>query len=81
MSYGSVNKYVHYIGYLLETWQGGTLFYHEEQLDAIKAAFFKFQRMKDTKAALRPSLLYSSGQVCSVVATSLLVQIDTIDSS
>jgi hypothetical protein len=55
--------------------------YAENQLDAIKEALLNFQQTNDTKAALGVALTYSSGQVCSVMSASLLIQTDTNNSS
>ncbi|KAF8479493.1 FAD-binding domain-containing protein [Russula ochroleuca] len=47
---------------------GGIRFYSENQLGAIREAFFKFQQKNDTKAEAAVSLSYSSGQVlCAVL--------------
>ena len=51
---------------LPETWQGGIVFYAENQLDAIKDALVDFQQKNDTRAAVLMSLTYSLDQVCSV---------------
>ena len=51
--------------------------YAEDQLEAIKEALVKFQQENDTKAAIDVVLSYSSGQVCSVMTSLLLIQIDT----
>jgi hypothetical protein len=67
--------------YLPEVWQGGFLFYSEDQLDAIKMALLNFQEKNDTKAALLISMAYSSGPVSSVVTISQLIEIDEISSS
>jgi hypothetical protein len=56
----------------LKIWQGGLFIYAENQLDAIKEALFKFQQVNDTKAAIEVSLAYTSGQVRTVMTTSLL---------
>jgi hypothetical protein len=57
---------------LIEIWKGGVIFYADDQLDAIKEAFSKFQQKNDTKAAVLPFPTYSSGQVCPVMTASLL---------
>ena len=44
-------------------WQGGFLFYSEDQLDAIKMALLNFQEKNDTKAAVLVFMSYSSGPV------------------
>ena len=51
---------------LPETWQGGFVYYAENQLDAIKDALVKFQQNNNTKAAVIVSPTYSLDQVCSV---------------
>jgi hypothetical protein len=65
----------------LDIWQGGFLFYTEDQLGAIKDALVKFQQKNDTKAAIMISLAHTSGQVCFIMTTSLLVQPDVKNSS
>jgi hypothetical protein len=61
------------IGDLLEIWQGGSRFYNESQLDAIKKALFNYDQNSDTKAASGVSLCYNLGQVCFVMTASLLI--------
>ena len=56
-------------------------FYDESQLDRIKNALFEYDQNNDTKAASGVSLGYLSGQVCSDMTASLLIQIDTVYSS
>ncbi len=73
-------NYCNHIGDLLETWQGGSRTYTEDQLDAIKNAFVEFQQNNDTKATSILTLGYSSGQVCPVMETSLLIQPANINS-
>ncbi|KAF8486364.1 FAD dependent oxidoreductase [Russula ochroleuca] len=47
---------------------GGIHFYSENQLDAIKEAFIKYQQKNDTKAEVAVSLSYSSGQIlCTIL--------------
>jgi hypothetical protein len=67
-------------GCLIEIWQGGSLFYGENQLDAVKKALVDFQQKRDTKAQLILTLAYSSGGVCTIVMISLFLT-DVIDSS
>lgn len=73
-------NYCNHIGDLLETWQGGSRTYTEDQLDAIKNAFVEFQQNNDTKATSAVTLGYSSGQVSLVMETSLLIQPANINS-
>jgi hypothetical protein len=54
-------------GDLLEIWQGGTLLYAEDKLDAIKEALFKFQQKNDTKALPAVAMTYAAGKVCAVI--------------
>jgi hypothetical protein len=62
----------------LEILQGGIRIYAENQLDAINDALVTFQQKSDTKAALLPTMSYTSGQVsqCPANAKSWLVQTD-----
>ncbi len=66
---------------LPEIWKGGFLFYNESQLSAIKTALVNFQQQNDTKGVVVGFLIYSSGQVCSVMVTSPLTLTDTVNSS
>jgi hypothetical protein len=66
---------------IFETLQGGILFYPENQLNAFKSAFVKFQQQKDIKAALLPDISYASGQVRTLIWTRLLIRRDIPDSS
>ena len=66
---------------LLETCKGGSRVYAEDQLDSMKNALVKFQQKDDPKAAFVLVLTYSSGQVCTVMMASLLIQSKIIGSS
>jgi hypothetical protein len=72
------------MGDFIEIWQGGILYYADDQLDAIKEALVKFQQKNDTKAEVMVILSYSSSsgssQVCFVMMASLLVQTDFVNS-
>jgi hypothetical protein len=69
---GKLAKMIYRSPWRLEFWQGGFLFYTENQLGAIKEALMKFQQKNDTKAAIIVSLAHTSGQVCFVMTASLL---------
>jgi len=56
-------------------WKAGILSYSEDQLDAIKDAFVKFQQKNDTKASVDLFLTYSSGQVSPVKADHSVFQL------
>ena len=60
-----------HLGDSLGIWQGGFFSYSENQLEAIKEALVKFQQIDDTRANVGVSLSFSSGQVSSILATSL----------
>ena len=48
--------------------------YAKNQLNSIKKALSKFQQKDDSKAAFVLVLTYSSGQVCTIMMASLLIQ-------
>ena len=68
------------MGDLIEIWQGGVLYYADDQLDAIREALVKFQQKNDTKAEVMVTLPYTSGQVCFVLIALLLVPTDIVNS-
>ena len=72
------------MGDLIEIWQGGVLYYADNQLDAIREALVKFQQKNDTKAQIMVILSYSSSsglsQVCFVVMALCLIQTNLVNS-
>ena len=80
MTYGQVGdkRCTNHVGYLLEVWQGGFLFYSEDQLDAIKMALLNFQEKNDTKAAVLVYMAYSSGPVSSIMTISQSIEINDV---
>ena len=65
--------------YILKHRQGGVLIYTEDKLDQIKGSLVKFQEKPDTKAAMGLNFAYASGEVWSIMPTSLLARIDASD--
>ena len=68
------------MGNFIEIWQGGVLYYADDQLDAIREALVKFQQKNDTKAEVMVTLPYSSSQVCFVLMALLSVPADIVNS-
>ncbi|KAH9033366.1 FAD-binding domain-containing protein [Lactarius pseudohatsudake] len=50
---------------------GGTILYGSDQLGAVKNAIAEFSKVTDTNAALASGFLYSSGEVCPIIAHSI----------
>ncbi|KAI0280312.1 FAD dependent oxidoreductase [Russula aff. rugulosa BPL654] len=61
-NFGIVTKFILESHPQSEVW-GGIRIYAENQLDAIKDALVTFQQKSDTKAALLPTMSYTSGQL------------------
>jgi hypothetical protein len=82
---GTLTRTYRFHGTYSKLRKGGLIFYSDSQLDAVKQAHLNFQQTKDNKAVAIMALVYTtsqpasqpqilaSGQVCSLVATSLLI--------